>query len=85
MMLLLVLQWPGFSNQPSFWNVGKIKSKNLYFNTQDPLFEQVFSLQFYQRGLRVVCLDYETTYHIGDDVSAYKLNNEAARYWDTRD
>ena len=53
--------WPGFSNQPSIWNLHKIKTKNLYFHEDSALFEQVFSLQYYQRGLRVVSLDRETT------------------------
>ena len=76
---------PGFSNQPSFWNLNRIRNKKLYFNVDDALFEQVFSLQYYQRGLRVACLEHETTFHIGDDVSAYKLNNEDSRYWDATD
>ena len=79
------LAWPGFSNQPSFWNLNRIRNKKLYFNVDDALFEQVFSLQYYQRGLRVACLEHETTFHIGDDVSAYKLNNEDSRYWDATD
>ena len=54
----------------------------IIINNNDALFEQVFSLQYYQRGLRVACLEHETTFHIGDDVSAYKLNNEDSRYWD---
>ena len=75
--------WPGFSNQPSIWNLHKIKTKNLYFHEDSALFEQVFSLQYYQRGLRVVSLDRETTEHIGDDTSAYELNMVHKRYWDT--
>lgn len=75
--------WPGFSNQPSIWNLDKIRTKQLYFQEGNALFEQVFSLQYYQRGLRVVSLDRETTTHIGDDTSAYELNRVHKRYWDT--
>ena len=74
--------WPGFSNQPGLWDIWKMRNVGLRFQVDEPLFEQLFSLDFYDSGLRVLCLQLNLTTHIGDDISSYKLNGLDQRYWD---
>ena len=67
------------------WPVGARNQEHaptLRFDTQEALFEQHFSLDFYRRGLRVACLNATATKHMGKFQSAYALNGAAKRYWD---
>ena len=74
--------WPGFSNNPGFWDLDQMRLANLKFEIHSPTFEQHFSLDFYDAGLRVICLQLDLTTHIGNDVSSYALNGRNNRYWD---
>jgi hypothetical protein len=77
--------WPGFSLNPGLWDIEALRTLGARFNTSDRHFEQKFSLNLHDNGLRMAFLPMETAAHIGDplagEVSAYILN-DLPRWWD---
>lgn len=77
--------WPGISFNPGLWDLSQFngiydEQENM-FDEHDSAFEHAFSLQCYVAGLSAAYMPLAAFLHIGEENSAYVLNNEE-RYWD---
>jgi hypothetical protein len=78
--------YPGFSLNPSIFNVKKIKELGLIFEESDDYnakFELYFAFQCWDKGVRIAQTHIKI-WHIGDYASAYVLNGKK-RFHDIHD